>query len=74
MKKKVYIPIVISVLAMTSCKKNYQCDCNRYDSSGNYIKTTSNTYKERKRTDAQAACAAKSSVTAAETVNCVIIN
>jgi hypothetical protein len=61
-------------LVSVSCKKSYQCDCNHYDSQGNYFKTTSSTYKERKRSEAQSACASKSFVTAGETVNCVIIN
>lgn len=57
-----------------SCKKSYQCDCSTYDSQGYYLSTKSNTYKEKDRETAQAACTAKSNVTQTETVKCVIIN
>lgn len=74
MKKNIAFSLVIIGFTLLSCKKSYQCDCNSYDSNGNYQRTSSNTYNERKREDAQAACVAKSFATQAETVRCVITN
>lgn len=58
------------IVLLTGCKKNYQCDCNTYDSLGNYVSTTSNTYKEYKRSTATEACERKSQFT----TKCVIVN
>jgi len=72
MKKIVFSFLLLSFLI--SCKKSYQCDCSTYDAQGYYLSTKSNTYKEKDRETAQAACLAKSNATQVETVKCVIVN
>lgn len=73
MKTILYTGLVL--MSLSSCKKNFRCECTlTKTSSGDYINTESNTYKERKREDAQSACTAKSSTDPSTTKKCVIVN
>lgn len=79
MKNKISTLIVfLSLIIFASCKKSYQCDCSNYTVKTNgqtqYVSTKSNTYKERKRADAQSACVAKSMTTTSDITTCTIIN
>ncbi len=74
MRKSIFILSVFTSVFTISCKKSYQCDCNIFDPQGNYVKTESNTYKERKRETAQTACMAKTDVTANYPKKCTLAN
>ena len=64
MKKVLLIAtIAFAYISLTSCRKNYTCECITSDSSGSQIQTTTFTVHSRKK-DADAFCAElQSSVT-----------
>lgn len=73
MKNLLYISFLL--ISLSSCKKNFRCECTLTNTAtGSYINTESNTYKERKREDAQSACVAKSNTDPSTTKKCVIVN
>lgn len=70
MKKNIFYLAAISVIALSSCKKEYQCDCETtmeqqsYDENGNPMgapsttNSTSSTTIEAKKDDAESKCKA----------------
>lgn len=57
MKKIILVAAVATfALGMTSCKKDYTCDCSY--TSGGSTATSSSTIKNAKKSDAKAACTA----------------
>lgn len=58
MKKNYFLPafFILSVVAFSSCKKDYTCECT-YKDSFNAPQTISIEYKDVKKSDAKDACA-----------------
>lgn len=69
MKRNLTIAFVgLAMIALTSCKKDYTCECTSTDSSGN-SSTSSTTIENAKKSDAEEACN-KSISSGGSTIEC----
>jgi hypothetical protein len=61
MKKLVLFVAVVATLGLTSCKKDWTCECSYTDGDGN-TQTTSTAISDKTKKDAEAQCEGKASV------------
>jgi len=56
---KFFVFLLFSMLAFSSCRKNYSCTCSTINSSGNIVDPRLYDLKERKESTALSKCQAK---------------
>lgn len=67
--------IIVSLLFLiVSCKKNYQCHCNNFNTANNQTSSTDYTFKERSKDIAKTNCTKKGTTSINSNGEAVISN